>query len=222
VRLDMSEYSTFGAAERIFTRPDGEPSRLIQTVRAQPFVLLLLDEIEKAAPEVFDVLLGLFDEGRLTDRFGRTTNFTSSLIVMTSNLGGTDRSAVGFTPVEASYAAEVESFFRPELFNRIDDLVVFHRLTDDVLRAIAEKELRELAEREGVAKRGLRVEWTAALLDYLASAGRDIRYGARPLQRVLEQQIVAPLARHLVANPRLRGRLLLDFDSTGAIVIARP
>jgi ATP-dependent Clp protease ATP-binding subunit ClpC len=142
---------------------------------------------------VFDVLLGLFDEGRLTDRFGRTTNFTSSLIVMTSNLGGTDRSAVGFTPVEASYAAEVESFFRPELFNRIDDLVVFHRLTDDVLRAIAEKELRELAEREGVAKRGLRVEWTAA-----------------------------PLARHLVANPRLRGRLLLDFDSTGAIVIARP
>jgi ATP-dependent Clp protease ATP-binding subunit ClpC len=221
VRLDMSEYSGYGAAERIFTRPDGEPSRLIQTVRAQPFVLLLLDEIEKAAPEVFDVLLGLFDEGRLTDRFGRTTNFTSSVIVMTSNLGGTDREPVGFTPGEASYAGEVESFFRPELFNRIDDLVVFRRLTGEVLRAIAEKELRELAQREGLAKRGLRLEWTDALLDHLARAGSDIRYGARPLQRVVEQQLVAPLARFLVARTPARGGLLLDVSPAGEVLILR-
>jgi ATP-dependent Clp protease ATP-binding subunit ClpC len=138
---------------------------------------------------------------------------------MTSNLGGTDRAAVGFTPVEASYAAEVENFFRPELFNRIDDLVVFRRLSGDVLRAIAEKELRELVEREGIAKRNLRVEWTIALLDHLARAGSDIRYGARPLQRVLEQQIVAPLARFLVARPRLEGRVLIDVNADGDVVI---
>ncbi|MEQ8787299.1 MAG: AAA family ATPase [Pirellulaceae bacterium] len=218
VRLDMSEYSGYGAAQRIFTRPDGEPSKLIQTVRQQPFVLVLLDEIEKAAAEVFDVLLGLFDEGRLTDRFGRTTNFTSSIVVMTSNLGGSDREAVGFSPGDASYENEVETFFRPEFVNRIDDLVVFHRLSQETLRAIAEKELRELAKREGLTKRALRLTWSDAVVERLAAAGYDLRYGARPLQRALEQQIVAPLARWLVAHPRAAGELTLDLADGDLVV----
>jgi ATP-dependent Clp protease ATP-binding subunit ClpC len=218
VRLDMSELSGYGAAQRIFTRPDGEPSRLIQTVRTQPFVLVLLDEIEKAAPEVFDVLLGLFDEGRLTDRFGRTTNFTSSIVVMTSNLGGSDREPVGFTQGDVSYETEIEGFFRPEFFNRIDDLVVFQRLSEETLRAIAEKELRELAEREGLTKRGLRLTWSDAVVKRLASVGHDIRYGARPLQRAVEQQIVAPLARWLVAHPHASGEVALDLVDREVVV----
>src|SRR5581483_11502629 len=98
VRLDMSEYTGFGGAERLMTKPDGRPSELIEKVRQQPFVVLLLDEIEKADPQVFDVLMGVFDEGRLTDRVGRLTIFRSAIIVLTSNLGASRQTSFGFGP----------------------------------------------------------------------------------------------------------------------------
>lgn len=205
VRLDMSEYSGWNAAERLRTAPDGNPSELIQKVREQPFVVLLLDEIEKASPEVFDVLLSVFDEGRLTDRYGRTTNFRSAVIVMTSNLGADKFSALGFgeaTP--PSYAHEAMSFFRPEFFNRIDAVVRFTPLTPATIREITTKELTELATREGMRKAGLTLQWSEEVLDLIAAQGFDPRFGARPLQRTLETLVVAPLARFLLAHPRVR------------------
>src|SRR5262249_11172856 len=126
IPLGMSVYAGPGSADRLLSAPDGQPSALIRDIRAQPFNVVLFDEIEKADPEVFDVLMGLFDEGRLTDRFGRTAVFRSAIIIMTSNLGSDKQGAFGFnTGSKAPYEAEVMDFFRPEFFNRIDAIVSF-------------------------------------------------------------------------------------------------
>jgi ATP-dependent Clp protease ATP-binding subunit ClpC len=209
VRLDMSEYSGWNAAERLRTAPDGSPSELIKKVREQPFVVLLLDEIEKADAEVFDVLLSVFDEGRLTDRYGRTTTFRSAVIVMTSNLGAEKFSTLGFGEMsQPSYTAEAMSFFRPEFFNRLDAIVRFAPLTPTVVREITQKELQEIARREGMTKAGIKLQWSDAVLDLIARAGFDPRFGARPLQRTLETLVVAPLARYLLAHPTLKNTTL--------------
>ncbi len=209
VRLDMSEHTGFGAAERLLSQPDGRPSEPIQKVRRQPFCVLLLDEIEKADPEVFDALLGVFDEGRLTDRYGRLTTFRSAIIVMTSNLGAGKDASFGFGDVPpVRYEGEALAFFRPEFFNRIDGVVTFQPLGTETIRAIARKELAEIGGREGLAGRGLRVEWSDALVNHLAKEGFDARYGARPLQRTLETLVVTPLARYLLDRPGLRDTTL--------------
>ncbi|HEX4950549.1 MAG TPA: AAA family ATPase [Blastocatellia bacterium] len=223
VRLDMSEYSGWNAAERLRTAHDGSPSELIKKVREQPFVVLLLDEIEKADAEVFDVLLSVFDEGRLTDRYGRTTTFRSAVIVMTSNLGAEKFSTLGFGEMtQPSYTAEAMSFFRPEFFNRLDAIVRFHPLEQSVIRAITNKELQEIAEREGMLKAGIRLEWSEAVLDLIAREGFDLRFGARPLQRTLETLVVAPLARHLLDHPTLKNvTICLDIDADQRLVFAQ-
>jgi ATP-dependent Clp protease ATP-binding subunit ClpC len=204
VRLDMSEYSGPGAAERLLQQPGGLPGELILKVRQQPFVVLLLDEIEKADPEVFDVLLSVFDEGRLTDRYGRVTTFRSAVIAMTSNLGAERNEAFGFGGVPAArYEDEAMTFFRPEFFNRLDAVVTFQPLAAETVAAITRKELGEIAGREGLARARLRLEWTDALVAQLAKEGFDPRYGARPLQRTLETRVVTPLARFLLENAEL-------------------
>ncbi len=204
VRLDLSEYAGPGAAERLLGRPDGEPSELIRKVRQQPLAVVLLDEVEKADPEVFDVLLSVCDEGRLTDRFGRVTTFRSAVVLMTSNLGAA-RPAFGFRDGPAvRYDDEARAFFRPEFFNRIDAVVSFQPLGPETVRAITRKELAEVGRREGLTKDGLRMAWTERLLDELARAGFDARYGARPLQRTVEALVVTPLARFLLDHPGLR------------------
>jgi ATP-dependent Clp protease ATP-binding subunit ClpC len=221
VRLDMSEYTGWRAGERLLSRPDGEPSELIGKVRQQPFVVVLLDEIEKADPEVFDVLLGVFDEGRLTDRFGRVTRFTSAVIIMTSNLGAGKGTAFGFGPAPGvSYESEAMRFFRPEFFNRIDQVVTFGPLDRETIRAITRKELREVAAREGLVRAGVRLDWSERLEDHVAREGFDERYGARPLQRALESLVVTPLARHLLEHPEVRDTTVyLDVDASGRLVI---
>jgi ATP-dependent Clp protease ATP-binding subunit ClpC len=219
LRLDMSEYAVPGAAARLLTRPDGQPSTLLQQVRRQPFCVVLLDEIEKADPEVFDLLMGVFDEGRLTDRFGRTASFRSAVLIMTSNLGAGKFSSFGFGPPEAvRYDREALSFFRPEFFNRIDAVVTFAPLPEEVIRAITKKELEEIARREGLARSGIVLSWTDRLLAHLARAGFDHRYGARPLQRALERLVVAPLARFLLGHPGLTNALIaLDLGDDGNV-----
>lgn len=222
VRLDMSEYSGWNAAERLRTAPDGTPSDLIKKVREQPFVVLLLDEIEKADPEVFDVLLSVFDEGRLTDRYGRTTTFRSAVIVMTSNLGAEKFSMLGFGEMtQPSYTAEAMSFFRPEFFNRMDGVVRFSPLDQMIIRAITRKELDEIANREGMVKAGLKLAWSDAVLELIAREGFDPRFGARPLQRTLETLVVAPLARYLLENPELNNvTLRLEVQAEGRVGFA--
>ncbi len=219
LRLDMSEYSGFGAAERLLSKPNGQPSDLIQKLRQQPFVVLLLDEIEKADPEVFDVLLGVFDEGRLTDRYGRLTTFRSAIIVLTSNLGAGKQESFGFAKqAGVAYEGEALSFFRPEFFNRLDGVVTFQPLGAETIRAITRKELADVALREGIARLNLKLTWSDALVEHLAREGFDARYGARPLQRTLETLIVTPLARFLLAHLELSGRTLeIDLGTSGSV-----
>jgi ATP-dependent Clp protease ATP-binding subunit ClpC len=221
VRLDMSEYAGYDAADRLLGRQGGPPSELIKRVRQQPFVVVLLDEIEKAAPDVFDMLLGMFDEGRLTDTYGRTTTFRSAVIVMTSNLGADRHEPLGFDQADhAAHEAAVSRFFRPEFFNRIDAVVNFQALSHESVLAITRKELAELALREGFAKYGIRLTWSDHLVEGLAVDGYDARFGARPLQRVLEAKVVAPLARWLNTRSASSGReVRLDLDEMGKLAI---
>ena len=215
----MSEYAGHDAVERLIGPPHGEPSELIRKVRQQPFTVLLFDEVEKASPDVFDVLLGVFDEGRLTDRFGRVTNFRSALIVMTSNLGADRQATFGFdAQARPRYRDEAMAFFRPEFFNRLDAVVTFHPLGAETIRAITRKELAAIAAREGLSRAGVSVRWTERLVDHLAAVGFDARYGARPLQRTIEREVVAPLAKWLLERPHLGATTVEGDWSDGAVV----
>jgi len=219
VRLDMSEYAGPDAPERLLGTIGGQPSSLVRHLRGQPFSIVLLDEIEKASQEVFDVFLSIFEEGRLTDPLGRVTSFRSSLIVMTSNLGAGSSGAAGFaTPEHRENAAgrvdrsAVTNFFRPEFFNRLDQVVYFEPLGREAIEAIARKEVAELEEREGLRERGLRLEIDDALVARVAEVGFDPVYGARPLQRAVEEWLALPLARWLSDHPVTNTRILATWD----------
>jgi ATP-dependent Clp protease ATP-binding subunit ClpC len=219
IRLDMSEYSTPGSAARLIGQDFNQPSSLIKKVRQQPFVVVLLDEVEKANKEVFDLFLGLFDEGRLTDQFGRTTIFRSAIIIMTSNIGADKFTALGFQEQsKSSYTSAVMDFFRPEFFNRIDAVVNFGILDKQVIEEITEKELSELTGREGLERSKVKLTWTNNLVKHLTKIGYEPRYGARPLQRTIEKLVVIPLARYLIENPEVRGELIkVDVDISGKV-----
>ncbi len=207
VRFDMSELSDPWSATRLFgdaQRPDGE---LTRRIRQQPFAVVLFDEIEKAHPAIFDALLALLGEGRLTSADGRTTDFCNTVVLMTSNLGVREAdSSIGFEGAELPdraphYVSAVRAFFRPELFNRIDRIVTYRALARDAVRPLAERAILELMSRRGLRRQGVLVEVEDALLEVLAARGFDPRYGARALRRVVEQELVVPLARRLVAMP---------------------
>jgi ATP-dependent Clp protease ATP-binding subunit ClpC len=220
VRLDMSEYAGYGAATRLFQNADGQLSEFIQRIRRQPFVVVLFDEIEKAAPEVHDALLGVLDEGRLTDRFGRTTTFRSAVIVMTSNVGAERGSALGFdAAAEPAFERIAMQTFRPEFYNRIDSVITFRSLARETILALARRELGLIPEREGLAKRHLGLEWSDAVVEHLATAGYDARYGARPLHRAVERLVIAPLARWLLVNPAVRDQAIRLELAEGQIEI---
>jgi ATP-dependent Clp protease ATP-binding subunit ClpC len=225
VRLDMSEYSLPGSAERLIAQSSGEPSEFINQMRRQPFAVVLFDEIEKADEGVFDLLLSVFDEGRLTDRFGRTTHFQSAVIIMTSNLGATASETPGFGTgdeiASSTYNRAAQIFFRPEFYNRIDSVLSFNALDKTNVRLIATKELNALNSREGMVKRNLRLAWTDRVVDHVVQLGFNSRLGARPLQRVIEKEIVTPLALHLNRNSQLRDRqIAVDFEvKSGAVIV---
>ena len=206
IRLDMSEYAGYDAVSRLVGSSPADPGVLIRRVRQQPFTVVLLDEIEKAAPDVFDVLLGMFDEGRLTDPMGRVTNFRSTLIIMTSNLGADRQRTVGFNPDGMpKYQDEAMAYFRPEFFNRLDRVVTFQPLKEATIKAITRKELAAVGARDGLSRLKLTIEWTDALVDQLAKVGYDARYGARPLQRTIEREVVAPFAKWVLGQENLYG-----------------
>ncbi|HEU4836853.1 MAG TPA: AAA family ATPase [Pyrinomonadaceae bacterium] len=226
VRLDMSEYSLPGSAERLIAGPMGEPSEFINQMRRQPFAVVLFDEIEKADEGVFDLLLSMFDEGRLTDRFGRTTYFQSAVIIMTSNLGalvsGTPGFGTGDEIASSTYHRAAQTFFRPEFYNRIDGVLSFSPLSKENVRHIAIKELNALNSREGMVKRNVKLVYTAALVDHVARVGFDSRFGARPLQRVIEREVVTLLALHLNRHPHLRDtQITVDFEvATDRVIVS--
>ncbi|MCA9073136.1 MAG: ATP-dependent Clp protease ATP-binding subunit, partial [Planctomycetaceae bacterium] len=220
-RLDMSEYQGYGAAQRFITQPDGSPSSLISHIRQKPFSVLLLDEIEKADSEVFDLLLNLFEEGRLTDAYGRTTHFQSTILIMTSNLGAESVSPVGFKPqTTPAYEHVASQFFRPEFFNRIDEVVSFQPLSEASIFQIADKELKALNQREGLADRKLTLQYDEDFIKPVAEKGFDARYGARPLKRFLESRVVTPISQFLVEYPSLRENVLsLTWNENGQVIV---
>ena len=209
VRLDMSEFQHPAQVYRLI----GPEGKLVRHLRERPFSVVLFDEIEKAHPVIFDALLTVLDEGYLVDTTGRETDFRSAVIILTTNLGAQARPALGFAANPASqYDSDIRRFFRPEFVNRIDQVLVFQPLGPDTVAAITRQELAEVAAREGVVQRGLKLRFTEALVAHLAQAGFDARYGARPLQREIERLLVAPLARLLLQQPTLKNcGLAVDF-----------
>jgi ATP-dependent Clp protease ATP-binding subunit ClpB len=186
VRLDMSEYQERHTVSRLVGAPPGyigyeEGGQLTEAVRRRPYSVVLLDEIEKAHTEVFDLLLQILDDGRLTDGHGRTVDFRHTVIIMTSNLRS---------------AESLRDFFRPEFLNRIDEVVEFEALTREQLSEIVELQLARLRER--LAERGIGLELTPDAKELVAEAGWDPAYGARPLKRAIQRLVENPLAKALL------------------------
>ena len=221
VRVDMSEYSFPGAGLMFLQNSKGESAAWLQQIRNRPLSVLLLDEIEKASPDVFDVLLSLLDEGRLTDRYGLTTSFLSCVVIMTSNVGVRRGSSLGFGDIlDVDYSQEVRRAFRPEFFNRLDHVIPFAPLSYDGIIAIAAKELTELGEREGLRQRAVRLNWTDRILESVARTGFHPELGARPLQKAIELNVVAPLSRYLIDHPECRDcRMLLDLEEDRFVIV---
>jgi len=222
IRIDMSEFQHPSQISR-FIGAGREVGKLVQDIRDRPFSVLLLDEVEKAHPSIFDALMTVLDEGLLVDAFGRVVNFRNTIIIMTTNLGASNRQSIGYGKMEddeVAYFSAINAFFRPEFVNRIDGVVFFNSLGADDIREICQKELAELNNREGFAKRKLKLRFTKRVIDRLSSIGFDERYGARPLQRAIEQQIVSPLANWLLKNNKVNKKLLKVDYLKQEIVVA--
>lgn len=221
IRIDMSEFQHPGQISR-FIGAGRQVGKLVQEIRDKPFAVLLLDEVEKAAKSIFDALLTVLDEGILVDAFGRVTNFRNCIIIMTTNLGASNRQSIGFKNTEdeeAAYLSAIGRFFRPEFVNRIDGIVMFNSLNKKAIRKITSKELAELKQREGFIKRGLDLQFSDRIETYLAEIGFDARFGARPLQRAIEHTIVNPLASWMLEHPDSNNcKLLIDYD--GGMIIS--
>jgi len=220
IRIDMSEFQHPGQISR-FIGAGREVGKLVQEIRNKPFAVLLLDEVEKAAKSIFDALLTVLDEGILVDAFGRVTSFRNSIIIMTTNLGASNRKSIGYQNTEdeeTAYLSAIGRFFRPEFVNRIDGVVMFNSLNKKDIKKITAKELKELKQREGFKKRGIELQFSDRMHDYLAEIGFDARFGARPLQRAIEQTIINPLAGWLLEHPSAKNcKLQIDYD--GGLVI---
>ena len=209
VRLDMSEFKDPESVQRLIGRESDEPESeaLVDTIRQQPFSVVLLDEFEKAHPNVWDLFLQVFDDGRLTDRSGNTADFRNAIIIMTSNLGSriAAGASLGFTDhsgqfSEVSVRREVKNAFRPEFLNRLDRVVVFRPLGRDTMREILRKDLAEAFKRRGLRNRTWAVEWDDSALEFLLERGFTADLGARPLKRAIERHVLVPLAKTIVEH----------------------
>jgi ATP-dependent Clp protease ATP-binding subunit ClpB len=205
VRIDMSEFMEKHSVARLIGAPPGyvgyeEGGYLTEAVRRKPYSVVLMDEVEKAHPDVFNVLLQVLEDGRLTDSHGRTVDFKNTVIVMTSNLGSAQiQELVGDREAQrAAVMDAVSSHFRPEFINRIDEVVVFEPLGREQIAGIAEIQLKRLRGR--LAERELSLELTPEALDKLIAVGYDPVYGARPLKRAIQRWIENPLAQRILAG----------------------
>ena len=226
IRLDMSEYMEKHAASRMVGSPPGyvgfeEGGQLTEAVRRKPYSVVLFDEIEKAHPDVFNMLLQILEDGRLTDNMGRVTSFKNCIIVMTSNAGaqriiggktmgfGTDADKpLDYPEMQRRVMDEVKRMFRPEFINRVDELIVFHPLTADNIRSIAGLMVAQVSKRLK-ENSGVSLTLDAAALDKLAKDGYDPQYGARPLRRVIQRQIEDALSEEVIAGRLKAGDTLL-------------
>ncbi|MCZ6566479.1 MAG: ATP-dependent chaperone ClpB [Gammaproteobacteria bacterium] len=238
IRVDMSEFMEKHSVARLIGAPPGyigyeEGGYLTEAVRRKPYSVILLDEIEKAHPDVFNILLQVLDDGRLTDGHGRTVDFKNTVVIMTSNLGSdiiqelADKNlnaAENYANMKTAVMEIVNTRFRPEFINRIDDICVFHPLAQEHIRAIAQIQLDQLQNR--LSDRDIKLTYSDAALEKLSEAGFDPVYGARPLKRAIQQMIENPLAQALLAGEILSGQVIqvdllgdkLSFVSIDSIV----
>ncbi|OOF21018.1 ATP-dependent chaperone ClpB [Salinivibrio proteolyticus] len=221
VRIDMSEFMEKHSVARLVGAPPGyvgyeEGGYLTEAVRRRPYSVILLDEVEKAHPDVFNILLQVLDDGRLTDGQGRTVDFRNAVVIMTSNLGS-DRiqehfGELDYTGMKQTVMDVVAHHFRPEFINRIDEAVVFHPLAEDHIKNIARLQMQEVARR--MAERDFTLEVTETALAMVAKGGFDPVYGARPLKRAIQQSIENPLAQQILSGDLLPGRpVVLDVEN---------
>ena len=222
VRIDMSEFMEKHSVARLIGAPPGyvgyeEGGYLTEAVRRRPYSVILLDEVEKAHPDTFNVLLQVLDDGRLTDGHGRTVDFKNTVIVMTSNLGSHRIQELGpgadYERMKSAVMEVVSQHFRPEFINRVDDVVVFHALGREQIRVIVDIQLAHLRRR--LAERDMKLELSEAAVDRLAEAGFDPVYGARPLKRAIQQQVENPLAQRILRGefgPGVTVRVDADDD----------
>jgi ATP-dependent Clp protease ATP-binding subunit ClpB len=224
VRIDMSEYSEKHSVARLVGAPPGyvgydEGGQLTEAVRRRPYSVVLLDEVEKAHPEVFDILLQVFDDGRLTDGQGRTVDFRNTLLIMTSNLGShfLVDPTLDADKQRESVLALVRSSFKPEFLNRLDEIVLFDALSRDHLARIVDIQLGLLEQR--LAVRRISIDVTDAARAWLADTGYDPAYGARPLRRLIQTAIGDPLARMLIGGEVADGgRVAVDVGDEGLLL----
>jgi ATP-dependent Clp protease ATP-binding subunit ClpB len=229
VRIDMSEFMEKHSVARLIGAPPGyvgyeEGGYLTEAVRRRPYAVILLDEVEKAHPDVFNVLLQVLDDGRLTDGQGRTVDFRNAVVIMTSNLGSQviqeHAGEKNYTRMKSAVMEIVTQNFRPEFINRIDDLVVFHPLGSVQIRAIVDIQLGQLRKR--LVERGMDLALDDAARDLLGEAGFDPVYGARPLKRAIQQQIENPLAQQLLQGVYGPGdRIRVGVDESGRLSFAK-
>ena len=207
LRIDMSEYMEKHSVARLIGAPPGyvgyeEGGALTEAVRRRPYQIILFDEIEKAHPDVFNVLLQVLDDGRLTDGQGRTVDFKNTLIVLTSNIGAeylvNQKEGEDTEAVRDEVMAEVRAKFRPEFLNRLDDIILFHRLQRNEMTKIVDIQMARLQKL--LADRKIKIELDDAARSWLANRGYDAAYGARPLKRVIQRSVQDPLAEQILAG----------------------
>jgi ATP-dependent Clp protease ATP-binding subunit ClpB len=229
-RIDMSEYQEKHTVSRLVGAPPGyvgydEGGQLTESVRRKPYSVVLLDEIEKAHPDVWNVLLQVLDDGRLTDNKGRVVNFKNTIIIMTSNIGShliqeafekvTEKNVDDITEkAKLDVMSLLRETIRPEFLNRVDEIIMFHPLMKKEIRGIINIQLKNLVRL--VAENGIRLEFSDYALDYLAENGYDAQYGARPLKRLIQKEIVNKLSKKILAADIDKNRpVLIDvFDNT--------
>ena len=226
IRVDMSEYMEKHSIARLIGAPPGyvgyeEGGYLTEQVRRNPYSVVLLDEVEKAHPDVFNILLQVLDDGRLTDGQGRTVDFKNTVIVMTSNIGSQEIQKMDtddYAAIKAVVMEDVKQYFRPELINRIDEVVVFHSLNKSNIRSIANIQLAGLRKR--LENMDLHLQVDDAALDALAEVGFDPVYGARPLKRAIQTEIENPLAKELLAGDYAPGSTIMLTAQDGILTFA--
>jgi len=222
IRIDMSEYQEKHTVSRLVGAPPGyvgydEGGQLTEAVRRRPYCVILFDEIEKAHQDVFNVLLQILDDGRLTDGRGRTVDFKNAVVIMTSNIAGQlilSFKGRDYEKMKAECLAVMRQSFRPEFLNRVDEIVVFHPLQRDELRKIVDIQLERLRER--LSERKIDLELTDKARDYFADRGHDPVYGARPLKRMIQRELETALGRKLLAGEIRDGsRVKVDAGARG-------
>jgi ATP-dependent Clp protease ATP-binding subunit ClpB len=228
IRLDMSEFMEKHSVARLIGAPPGyvgyeESGYLTEAVRRRPYSVLLLDEIEKAHPDVFNVLLQILDDGRLTDGKGRTVDFKHCVIIMTSNIGSQEiyeASDSELEQIKPRLMNILQQYFRPEFLNRVDDIILFHRLNKDHIKKIVKLQLDILASR--LANRNLQLDFSENLIEHLAEAGYDPAFGARPLKRLIQKEIEDTLAKYILAGQFTSGKkIMLDWDPHQGLIITQ-